>query len=196
MDYIDSLLVQRFQEGDMRAFEEIVRRYGNRLYNMACRMMGDRGDAEDITQEVFIRAYHSLSRFQRKSRLYTWLYRIAVNLCLDRLRKWATRVHEVSLDAPVAVGETEVIRAIQVSTPTPEDEVERKELKGIIEGAINELSPKHRAVVVLHDIQCLKYEEIASVLGCSIGTVKSRLFYARCELKDKLRPYLSEMSKV
>lgn len=167
-------LVARIKEGDMDAFREIVEMYRDRIYSLAFYMTGNYTDADDITQEAFIKAYRGLSEFRGESSIYTWLHRITVNLCIDRVRKLKAR-KEVSLSG-----------IIPSRVEEPYREAERSELRRIIEIALSELPEKLRVILIMYEIQGLSYEEIASILGCPIGTVRSRLHKARNSLREKL----------
>jgi RNA polymerase sigma-70 factor (ECF subfamily) len=187
-------LVNRARLGDDRAFETLVKHYQSRIYNHVARMVQDPSEAEDLAQETFVRAYQALSRFRGESSFQTWLYRIASNLAIDasrrrKRREWQT----VSLDEPIAEDESPLARELADSTSrTPGEEVASGALKDQVWSAIGELSDKLRPVVILYDLQGLSYDEIAQLLGCPLGTVKSRLFNARCQLRDKLRQRLPE----
>ena len=143
-----------------------------------------------MAQEIFIRAYQGLSGFRRASKFYTWLYRIAVNVCLNAVDKQKRRLDSISLDA---LQESGKIPPEQLFGATlPETDIERMELQNQILTVISNLSPDHRAVIFLKDLEDRSQEEIAETLGCSIGTVKSRLFRARAQMRDLLRPLYNE----
>jgi RNA polymerase sigma-70 factor (ECF subfamily) len=185
----DLLLVERVKErNDIRAFDEIVRRHKNRIFSYICRMTHDGPDAEDLTQEVFIRAYQSLHRFRADSAVDTWLYRIATNLVIDRFRR-SRRVPQtwVTLDA-----EDDTLGELPATDrdSNPEAAAQLGELQREVHRAVQTLPPKLRTAVVLHDIEGLSYEEVAEALGCPVGTVKSRLFNGRNLLRRKLAHYV------
>ena len=192
----DTTLVERCRANDGTAFNEVVSRYKDKVYNYLYRMMGDAADAEDLTQEVFVRLYTSLGSFRSQSSLNTWLFRIAGNLCIDYFRRSKKhRVIAYSLDEPV--GETSDVADSGVSgrevadlTYEPHRLMERHELSQQIQTALSVLPEKLRAVLILHDIEGMPYEEIAQVVGCPLGTVKSRLFNARLQLRQRLTGYL------
>ncbi|MCR4425300.1 MAG: sigma-70 family RNA polymerase sigma factor [Firmicutes bacterium] len=167
------------------AFDTIVEKYKDRIMNLAFRMLGSRSEAEDAAQETFIRAFRAYSRFRGESSTYTWLYRIATNLCLDTIRARNRAPQSESLDA---LGDP--ARGADDSGGSPEESLNRRELARAIRIALGELSPAHRAAVVLHDVEGLRYHEVARVLGCSVGTVKSRLFYGRRRLREILAEFL------
>jgi RNA polymerase sigma-70 factor (ECF subfamily) len=186
----DYLLVERVKErDDPRAFDEIVRRHKNRIFSYVCRMTHDAPDAEDLTQEVFLRAYQSIQRFRADSAIDTWLYRIATNLVIDRSRRvkrtpptWEPLPDEEE-DALAAIPDPDRGR-------DPAATVQLGELQQQVRRAVGSLPPKLRGAVVLHDIEGLSCEEAAEALGCPVGTVKSRLFNGRNLLRRKLAHYV------
>lgn len=180
----DAELVGRVRSGDVDAFEVLVRRYERRIYNLALRYSGDPEDARDLTQEAFIRAYQALASFRGEASFPTWLYRIATNVCFDELRRRRHRP-EATLDEPLATRDGETERQVADGQPGPSQRLEQKELGEIIQREIAALSEEYRAVVILRDLQDLAYEEIAEVLGISLGTVKSRLHRARAALRAR-----------
>ncbi len=192
MDDAERALLARCQANDLLAFEEVVHRYKNKVHNYIARMVNDADDAEDLTQDVFVKAFVSLGAFRGEASLQTWLYRIATNLCIDRARRRKRQgLDALSLDEPVKDDEDDDIeREIPDVEADPYRHLERKELRQQVRRALRRLSEKLRSVLVLYDVQGLSYEEIAQVLGCPIGTVKSRLFNARAELAKQLKPYL------
>lgn len=181
----ESALIERWRGGEQRAFEELVARYEKRVYNLAYRMSGNADDASDLAQEAFVRVFTALPSFKGQSSFATWLYRIATNVCLDELRRRG-RQPVLSLDQPVAMEEGPVARQTVDPAAGPLDELERTELRAAVQDGISALQPEHRAVIILRDLQGLPYEEIAGVLACSLGTVKSRLNRARLALRERL----------
>jgi len=178
----DTGLVRLCQNGDMTAFEQLFRRHQDRIYGIAYRMMNNREDAFDLTQEIFIRVYQKIGDFNFKSAFSTWLYRLALNLCTDELRKQKSRrKREISTTELGSLAEVSAI--MQVDENTPEDYVISKEHEKQIWDAINSLKDKDRAVIILRDVEGLSYEEISEILKCSLGRVKSRLHEARQKLK-------------
>ena len=171
-----------------RTFEGLVQQYKNRIFSYVCRLTNDHPDAEDLTQEVFVRAYQSMHAFRHDAAVDTWLYRIATNLVIDRFR----REKRAPVTVPVA-GEAEE-RVAEVPSADraadPQATVQLSELQRHVQRAIHSLPPKLRAVVVLHDMEGLSYEEVAQTVGCPVGTVKSRLFNARLLLRRKLQHYM------
>ncbi len=187
----DSALILRCQANDAAAFNEIVSRYKNKVYNYVCRMVGPGSDAEDLTQETFVRAYLNLRSFQSRAALNTWLFRIATNICIDFRRKTARpKAMTVSLlrDDYDDDGETE--REFPDEKFEPQSVLLNKELGIQLDRAMLALPDKLRTVILLHDIEGLAYEEIAAIVDCPLGTVKSRLFNARMALRQKLGPYV------
>ena len=178
----DEALVRRCQEGDQEAFRTLVTRYHGRVFHLIHGLVGDRDDADDLAQEVFIKAFRALSRFERRAQFYTWLYRIAVNQCLDWLK---TRGR--SVETPL--GRLSLTRADTLaakSSAGADSETHQHELGRALEKALTTLSPDYRAALTLREEEGLTYEEIAEVMGCSVGTVKSRLFRGRLLLQRAL----------
>jgi RNA polymerase sigma-70 factor (ECF subfamily) len=187
----DTTLIQRCQANDAAAFNEIVARYKNKVYNYVCRMVGPGTDAEDLTQETFIRAYLNMKSFQSRASLNTWLYRIATNICIDFTRKSRkAKALTTSLQREDTEDDGEVERDIPDERFDPQALLLNKELGAQLDRALKALPEKLRTVVLLHDIEGLAYEEIAQIAECPLGTVKSRLFNARAALREKLMPYL------
>lgn len=180
----DSLLVRRVRAGDLSAFEILVRRYERRVYSLAIRYCGDREDARDLTQETFVRAFRALDSFRGDAAFSTWLHRIAVNVCLDELRRRRTRP-QVHLDEPLQTDDGAAERQVAAGDPGPQQHVEQRELGEVIRREIAALPAEYAAVVVLRDLQDLSYEEIAQALGISLGTVKSRLHRGRAALRAR-----------
>jgi RNA polymerase sigma-70 factor (ECF subfamily) len=178
--------VERCQRGDLDSYEILVNRYRQRVYGLAYSMLRNEQDATDLSQETFVKAWQAIRGFKRNASFYTWLYRITTNLCIDFVRKrdrWPTVPFEEAVD-PDADADVEVPPSNQ---PLPTDEAQRKELREQIDAALQQLSPEHRAVIQLREYDGLEYAEIAKVVGCSIGTVMSRLHYARKNLQKLLK---------
>ncbi len=186
----DFALVQRAQANDRAAFNEIVLKYKGKVYNYISRMVLNALDAEDLTQETFIRAYLSIRSFQSRASLNTWLFRIATNLCIDHSRKQKTHLQPCSLSQANESEEGETEREIPDKAFDPQRLLMNQELGSMMESALQELPEKLRTVVLLYDMEGLSYEEIAAIANCPLGTVKSRLFNARTALREKLSPYL------
>ncbi len=178
----DLILIRRFQRGDASAFEEIIFRYQDKIYNFCRHMLGNASDAEDAAQDVFLKAYQNLNKFKPEASLYTWLYRIAVNTCIDYKRKPLLE----SLFKSSKEGDEFVVDH-PADSPSPERLYESKQIGNAIQLALGRLSEKLRTVIVLKEIEGFSYEEIAEVLDVSIGTVKSRISRAREELKELLK---------
>ncbi len=179
-------LIRRCQRDDLNAFDELVRLYEKKVYNLAYRMSGNHEDASDLSQEAFLRVFQSIKDFRGQSSFSTWLYRVVSNVCLDELRQRGRRP-TISLDEPVPGDKGEVMqRQFADPAPAPDELAERREVREVVQAGIEELSEEYRLVIVLRDIQGLSYQEIAEALDCSLGTVKSRLNRARLALKEKL----------
>lgn len=177
-------LINRSLQGETQAFEELVLQYQDKVYALAYRYMGNEEDAYDMSQEAFIKAYRSLRSFKGNSSFGTWIYRVATNVCLDELRKRKRRIVPLPLDEPLATQEGDgVDKEIADPSPTMDILYEQKEFSQYIQNLLDQLKPDHKTVIVLRDLMDLSYEEIASVLDCSIGTVKSRLSRARMVFK-------------
>jgi len=180
-------LLDRCAKGDTAAFGPLVTHYETVIFNLAFRMLGNREDARDVAQETFVRAFRKLADFEGRARFATWLYTIAVNQSRSQLRRRAAgmRKSEVQMSA-LDSNDDEHRYDPPGDDPAPDDRLRAQEARGQIEQAIAELDEDARAIVVLRDIEELDYASIADVLGCSRGTVKSRLHRARCELRQKL----------
>ena len=188
----DMELVHRTRKGDLTAYDELVRRYQERIYATIYHMTSHHEDARDLAQETFVKAYQALASFKADSSCYTWLYRIAVNRTLNYLdqRKRRSRTVHLSLDDLDANVEGHPDLVALTSGKNPSRDAGLQELQEKLNEAMQKLSEPHRMVVTLHDVQGVPHEEIANILGCSIGTVRSRLFYARQQLQSHLSDYL------
>jgi RNA polymerase sigma-70 factor (ECF subfamily) len=182
----DISLVKRCQGGDLAAYELLVGRYRQRVFNVVYGIVHNVEDANDLCQETFVKAWRSLGRFKGESAFYTWLYRIATNLGIDHLRRRAKQ-ESVSFDDAIKSEDDAEPEMMASKIALPSKETERTELRAAIEAAIAQLSPEHRAVIMLKEFEGLAYKEIAKVVGCSLGTVMSRLFYARQHLQKLLK---------
>ena len=183
----EGALVAAAQRGDTAAFEELVSRYEGRIFRLAMNITQNREDAEDATQDAFLKSFRSLDRFENKSRFYTWLVRIAVNEALMRLRK--RRPNVTSLDEPIESDGDLIPQEVQDWGPTPEQRYARTQMNSILSEAIAELDPIFRTVFLLRDVEELSTEETAGLLGISVPAVKSRLLRARLKLREKLSPF-------
>jgi RNA polymerase sigma-70 factor (ECF subfamily) len=175
----DQQLIEACRSGQTEAFGGLIHRYQDRLYPTALRLTGRPDDAFDLLQDAFLRAFQKLDRFHGDSSFYTWIYRIMVNLALTERRK---RRKPGRTEVPLA---TDLIDPSDTSDPA--DSLTRSERHSQVQIALNSLAPDHRAVVVMKEFDGLRYEEIASMLDVPVGTVRSRLHRARCELRDRLR---------
>jgi RNA polymerase sigma-70 factor (ECF subfamily) len=189
----ERLLLQRLVERDERAFKELVATHGDQIFNLLYRMIGNKEEAQDLAQEVFITVFKSIDQFRGDSKLSTWLYRVAANHCKNRIKYLSRRYDRATGTLDDAA---ERKSAEQGSTPIgaghiegPDRVLEGLELERIVQAAIAELEEDHRLVVVLRDIEELSYEEICEITGLPEGTVKSRLHRARLALKEKLEKY-------
>jgi RNA polymerase sigma factor, sigma-70 family len=173
----DPALVRAAQAGDMAAFEELVARHRDKIYGRAYSMMRNEEEAVDLSQEAWVKGWQRLKQFQGEASFGTWMTRIVINLCLDQLRKQKRQ----RTDSIEAMDEDSggVERQMPVVTVNPTAGLERAEVRQRIERALSQLSHEHRTVLVLHEFEEMEYKEIAKTMGCSIGTVMSRLFYAR-----------------
>ena len=189
-DRTDEELVERARKGETDAFSFLVRRYQDRVLGIAYSVLRDPDEAADAAQDVFLSVYRKLGNFHGKSKFYTWLYRISINTAIDRRRAKQRRWAE-SLDKENETTGEDGFSRLQDGSPGPMEKAADAEMERRIHEAIEELSPKHRQVILLRDVQGLSYQEIADVVGCNVGTVMSRLHYAREQLKQSVRPFLT-----
>lgn len=183
----ERMLIRRLQQRDERAFEEMVRLYQHRVYNLVYRMLGSQEEAEDVAQEVFVTVFKAIDSFRGEAKFSTWLYRIATNHCKNRMKYLGRRFHKATSELDEAAE-----RELQDAQPSalrphvdgPDAVLEGIELERTVQAGIAELEEDHRVLVILRDVEELSYEEIASVTGLELGTVKSRLHRARLQLKD------------
>lgn len=177
----DSELLRRAAGGDAGAFGSLARLMGGGIFSVARTVLGDRASAEDAVQEILLKIYASIRRFGGRSRFSTWVYRITCNHCLDILRKRVSNPVKTSIDGfYFSAGET------ASSCFSPDRDIEKLENRLVIEQALSRLSPESRLILTLREISGLDYADIAETLGCGVGTVKSRLFRAREELRKQL----------
>ena len=181
----DNIIVQQVKEGKTESFEALVERYQKQVYNIAYRYTGSRDDAYDLSQEAFLKAYRGIKNFRQDSSFKTWIYHITTNVCRDYLRKDG-KIYKVSIDEPVHSDQGDMEKQFTDNSKGPDEVYESKELSEFIQGIINDLQPEYKEVIILREVQQLSYEEIAKVLDCSIGTVKSRLNRARKILRNKI----------
>ena len=186
---IDQQLVERAQRGDKRAFELLVSKYQRKLGRLLSRFVRDAAEVEDVTQEAFIKAYRALPSFRGESAFYTWLYRIGINTAKNYLVALGRRAPTTTgFDNEEAEGFEDAEQLRDVSTP--ESELEGKEIAATVNHAMDALPPDLRTAITLREIEGLSYEEIASVMNCPVGTVRSRIFRARDAIAAELRPLL------
>jgi RNA polymerase sigma factor (sigma-70 family) len=186
----DMEIVRRVQAGDVAAFDRLILKYRERVYGIVYNLTSNREDAADLTQETFIKTFQSIHRFGGQCSFFTWLYRIAVNSTLSHLRKARLRsffsLESVNTDEPVA---RDIVAALTDKTGADRDTYVR-ELQEKLNDAMHKLSIKHRTVVTLFEIDGLSHQEIAEIMNCSVGTVRSRLHYAKQLLQSELQPYM------
>ncbi len=185
----DAGFVRAIQSGDMAAFDHLVIKHKDKLFNMVYWLLGDYQEANDCSQEIFIKVFKSLKKFRFESSFSTWLYRIAINTCKNRLRSSAYRWKKktVSLENPGSSEQGNRSYEIRNGSPSPENKLEKKEKIMLIQKAVNALPQEQNRVIVLRDIQGLSYQEIADITGLNLGTVKSRLARARLVLRERLK---------
>ncbi len=187
----DAALVEQCKAGDRKAFQTLVERYQRKVYTIAFGIVRNHDDAMDVTQDAFVKVHRYLPNFKGDSSFYTWLYRIVVNLCIDRKRR-ATRAAEVDYDdalehsSDAAAGPTLASTYIE----SPQKALARKELREQMGVALGKLSDSHRKILVLREVEGMSYEDIAETLGVAKGTVMSRLFHARKNFQKALSRYL------
>ena len=186
----DVQLVRRSQRGNMEAFEELLARHRDKIYARAFSMMRNEDEATDLSQEAWVKGWQRLKQFQGDSSFVTWMTRIVINLCLDQLRKQKRhRAESIEMMEEESGG---VERQMPVVTLNPTAGLERTELRARIDKALGLLSYEHRTVLILHEFEELEYKEIAKRMQCSIGTVMSRLFYARRKMANLMASYKRE----
>src|SRR6266446_6144588 len=186
----DKALVRKAQRGDMAAFEELVLRHRDKIYARAFSMMRNEEEAVDLSQEAWVKGWQRLKQFQGESSFVTWMTRIVINLCLDQLRKQKRhRTESIELMEEESGGVERQMPVVQVN---PTEGLERRELRARIDKALSQISFEHRTVLILHEFEELEYKEIAKRMQCSIGTVMSRLFYARRKMANLLANFKRE----
>ena len=194
-DEIEARLVERLIAHDERAFNELVRLYQRRVFALVLRMLGNRAEAEDLAQEVFVQVFKAIGSFRGESKLSTWIYRIAINLCKNRTKYLRVR-HEDEKDELEAVAERvplgEARRANVGQVERPDEMVEGRQVERIVSECILQIEDGFRECLVLRDVEEMSYEEIGAVTGLPAGTVKSRIFRARAMLKELVEKRLGE----
>lgn len=181
-------LVKRCQAGETEAFDELVTRYRTRVFGMIYNMVHSEQDAWDLAQDSFVKAWKSIGHFRGQSSFYTWIYRIVMNVTIDWLRKKQVKGAGAEFDDAIQLKEIDpAAKTVPKPDALPYEGMQRSEIRTQIDNAIAQLSPEHRAVILMKEIEDMHYHEIAEALGCSIGTVMSRLFYARKKLQNLLK---------
>jgi RNA polymerase sigma-70 factor (ECF subfamily) len=186
---IDLLLVQRVQRGDKKAFDLLVLKYQRKLMRLVSRLVHDQAEAEDIVQDSFIRAYRALPQFRGDAAFYTWLYRIGINTAKNYLAAQKNRP-QTALENETEDGENRVQDLLMSDNNTPESILASKQIAATVNEAMAGLTEELRTAITLREVESLSYDEIAEVVGCPIGTVRSRIFRAREAIAAKLRPLL------
>lgn len=182
-------LLKRSREGHVSSFEELISAHQQKVYNIALRMLANEQDAFDASQEVFIKVYKNLDKFQENSSFSTWLYRITTNTCLDMLRKNKDKKNDISIDSQIAFEDGEASFQLEDKSADLEEEILKKERQQALYDAIEQLNEEHKKMIVLRDLQGMSYQEIAAITGTNIGTVKSKINRARISLKNSLLKY-------
>jgi len=183
LDRTTKLLVEQSKQGNNEAFEQLVKLYQNKVFALCYQLTNNQSDAQDLAQDAFIKAYKSLSGFRNEADFGTWIHRITVNLWINIKRR---KKPEVSLDATITTDNGEMSHDVPSNDETPDEKLERKEFNSLVKLALNNLSEEHRTVLILREMQGYNYDEIAQVMDCSLGTVKSRINRARQNLKEKI----------
>lgn len=186
----DRPLVLRAKQGDLAAYDELIQRHQQRIYGLCYHLTANHEDANDLAQDSFIKGWKALASFKGDSSFYTWIYRVAYNSCLNHLKTRRNRTPHLSLNDLDSQTEHDPDLVALISHRTPRRDVDMAELQKRLNEAILKLSEEHRTVVVLHDVQGLPHDEIAKIVGCNPGTVRSRLFYARQQLQAWLSEFL------
>ena len=189
MSELERSLLRRLRERDERAFRELLELHRDRVYNITYRMLGNRAEAEDVAQEVFISVFKTIDQFREESKFSTWLYRVAVNHCKNRI-KYLARRHDRDRDELDESNEGRATEASVPVLPRPDRALEGAQLDKILQAAIATLDDEHRVLVVLRDVEDLSIEEICEITGLPDGTVKSRLHRARLALRKKITRHL------
>lgn len=182
MEPTDEELVEQVRNGEASAFRTLVERHYQKVFGVAMGMVRNRDDALDLTQEAFLHVHRSIKGFRSSAKFSTWVYRIVTNLCLDHFRRAGRSPQTVELP-PMLEGDAPPVDWPDLAAEPPDDAVHRSEVRRALEEAFAQLSAPHRAVMILREVEGLSYEEIAETMGCSLGTVMSRLHYARKRLQ-------------
>ena len=184
-DSVDKQLVERVRRGDKRAFDLLILKYQHKIISIVGRYLGDRNDVQDVSQETFIKAYRALPNFRGESAFYTWLYRIAINTAKNHLVSKSRRPPNIDID--IDDGEFQDNSAVLRDNKSPEASLATKQMEEVIFRAIENLPPELRVAVTLREFEGLSYEEIARMMECPVGTVRSRIFRAREAIEQKIR---------
>ncbi len=186
---LDQALVERVKNGDKRAFDLLVRKYQHKIISVVTRYVSDWSEAQDVTQEAFIRAYRAIHAFRGDSAFYTWIYKIAINTAKNSLVSRGRRppIGDIAIEDAVQLDGASQLR----DRATPERELMRQEIERTVFSTVEELPEELRAAITLREVDGLSYEEIAEAMSCPIGTVRSRIFRAREAIDERLRPLLS-----
>ena len=187
-------LIKRSKAGDVKSFEQLISSHQKRIFNIAYRMLGNLEDANDVTQEALVKAYYGIKNFKGKSSFSTWLYTIVNNACIDFIRK-NRKTDMIYLDREYETGDGTYKVQLGDDENTPEELFEKKEVRKLVQESIGELSCDHRKIIILRDIEHFSYKEIAQILGCPEGTVKSRISRAREGLKTIIKEKLKDGKK-
>jgi RNA polymerase sigma-70 factor, ECF subfamily len=191
MSELERSLLRRLRDRDERAFRELLDLHKDRVYNITFRMLGNRAEAEDVAQEVFISVFKTIDQFREESKFSTWLYRVAVNHCKNRI-KYLARRHDRDRDEldETSHGTNGAVTGVPVRAAQPDRALEGAQMERLLQEAIGNLDDDHRIVVVLRDVEDLSIEEICDITGLPDGTVKSRLHRARLALRKKLQRHV------
>ena len=185
----DAILVAKVQDGDVSAFDTLVSRHRERLFSIIYNLTSNRDDASDLTQDAFIKAFRSIKKFRGKSSFYTWLYRIAINTTYTHLKRHRLRRFFSLENAHDEMSNTEIVETLTAKSKSDKSTLVA-ELQEKLNEAMQTLSFNHRTVVTLYEVEGMSHNEIAEVMNCSVGTVRSRLHYAKQELQSALKEYL------
>lgn len=186
----DRILIERLRRGDAKAFDDLYKLYHTKAYNLAFRVTKNNQSACDVVQESFIKVFKNLDSFEGGSSFYTWLYRIVMNLAIDKVRSEARDQRLVEFDERNSDDASPFAATLQRRSENPVHRVLRDELSARIRAALDELPEYHQVAIVLREVEGLSYEEIAEIMNCPKGTVMSRLFHARRKMQEQLAPYL------
>lgn len=187
----EAVLLAACRSGDAGAFDQLVRIHQNRVFMTACQILRNRDDALDVAQDTFLRAWKSVDSFDGKASFGSWISRIATNASIDLLRRRQVRPQADLDDGDLAINAAS--RTTPASAPAPGARMDREFLRGRFDAALSTLSPDHRAVLILKEVEDLSYQEIAHAVGCSMGTVMSRLFYARKKMQSELKDIYEQL---